>query len=746
MTVEEWLNNDELGINIWKKKYQYNNESLDEWFKRVSGGNLELETIIRNKKFLFGGRTLTNRNTGRNASYSNCYSAGKVVDDLNSILQTAKDIGMTFKSQGGQGLSLSDIRPKGSKLSSGYETDGIIPFMEIYNTITASISQGGSRKGALMMSLSANHPQITEFIKIKSDFGKINNANLSVEVDDSFMKAVKKFYETGEVVTLHIKSKFKGYPDYDIIPIEIYKLMMEHAYKYAEPGIMFMNRFKNYNLMEYIPEYQIDTSNPCGEQPLPKNMSCNLSSINLSEYVKDPFSKYAEIDWTQLLIDLKVIVREMDKIIDENLKNHPLKEQQEQIAKYRNLGIGIMGLHDMFIKLNIKYGSPESINLAGKVSKFIFRNAVINSCSLAKELGTFPGYSDEVFDSKIIKNNFSSEEIEDMRKYGLRNCSLISIAPTGSISTMLGVSGGLEPLFMKKYQRKTVSLNKEEKVYNVYAKIVKEYLTFVPKASIDDDILVTAYDIDPYSRVDLQAELQKHIDTAISSTINLKENVSQEYIEKLYMYAWESGCKGLTIFRENSRPAILGSNLSTSDISKNYSKRPEVLKAKLIRFKNGSESWIAFVGLIDGKPYEIFTGINNMEDFPIPISVTEGEIIKVKDQLGKRYDFQYIDKYGYTNRLGGLSRIFNQEYWNYAKLISALLRGGIELDKVVKIIDGMHFESDTLNTWKNGVKRAIKMFVADGSKSYETCPECGEHLVYEGGCTMCKNCGFSRCG
>lgn len=444
---------------------------------------------------------------------------------------------MTFKSQGGQGLSLSDIRPKGSKLSSGYETDGIIPFMEIYNTITASISQGGSRKGALMMSLSANHPQITEFIKIKSDFGKINNANLSVEVDDSFMKAVKKFYETGEVVTLHIKSKFKGYPDYDIIPIEIYKLMMEHAYKYAEPGIMFMNRFKNYNLMEYIPEYQIDTSNPCGEQPLPKNMSCNLSSINLSEYVKDPFSKYAEIDWTQLLIDLKVIVREMDKIIDENLKNHPLKEQQEQIAKYRNLGIGIMGLHDMFIKLNIKYGSPESINLAGKVSKFIFRNAVINSCSLAKELGTFPGYSDEVFNSKIIKNNFSSEEIEDMRKYGLRNCSLISIAPTGSISTMLGVSGGLEPLFMKKYQRKTVSLNKEEKVYNVYAKIVKEYLIFVPKASIDDDILVTAYDIDPYSRVDLQAELQKHIDTAISSTINLKENVSQEYIEKLYMYA-----------------------------------------------------------------------------------------------------------------------------------------------------------------------------------------------------------------
>lgn len=266
MIVEEWLNNDQLGIDIWNKKYRYNNESLDEWFDRVSGGNEELRKLIVAKKFLFGGRTLSNRQTDRQASYSNCYSSGKIADNLDDILQTAKNIGLTFKAQGGQGLSLSDIRPKGSKLSSGYETDGIVPFMEIFNTVTASVSQGGSRKGALMMSLSADHPQIKDFITIKSNLGKINNANLSVEVDDNFMNAVDKFYETGEVITLHIKSKFKGYPDYDITPIEIYKLMMKNAYEHAEPGVMFMNRFRNYNLMEYITEYQIDTSNPCGSK------------------------------------------------------------------------------------------------------------------------------------------------------------------------------------------------------------------------------------------------------------------------------------------------------------------------------------------------------------------------------------------------------------------------------------------------------------------------------------------------
>lgn len=374
MTIQEWLNNDQLGIDIWEKKYRYNNESLDEWFDRVSGGNPEIRRLIIEKKFLFGGRTLTNRGTNR-GSMSNCYSHGYIEDSLDSIMDAAKNIAMTYKAQGGQGLSLSKIRPKGASIAGKFKSDGIVPFMEIFNTVTESVSQGGSRKGALLMSLDINHPEAETFMTIKSDLNKINKANLSMEIDDDFMNRV-----------------ISGDPEAN----RLFNILCTQACKYAEPGVIYTNRFRNYNLMEFVDSYQIETCNPCGEQPLAKHSACNLCSINLSEYVLDPFTSYAQFDTDALVNDIRSIVKAMDDIIDENLPNHALPEQREQVAKYRNIGIGIMGIHDAFIKHGIKYGSKESIEILQSVMHILFRHAVIASVLLGRERGSFSGYDPKV--------------------------------------------------------------------------------------------------------------------------------------------------------------------------------------------------------------------------------------------------------------------------------------------------------------------------------------------------------------
>lgn len=472
-------------------------------------------------------------------------------------------------------------------------------------------------------------------------------------------------------------------------------------------------------------------------------MSCNLSSINLSEYVKDPFTKFATVNYSELVSDIKIIVREMDRIIDENLHNHPLKEQQEQIAKYRNLGIGIMGLHDMFIKLNIKYGSLESIKLAENIMRLIFRNSVFTSYDLAKELGTFPGYSDKVFESSIMKEAFSSDELEKMKKFGLRNCSLLSIAPTGSISTMLGVSGGLEPLFMKKFQRKTVSLNKEEKVYDVYAKIVKEYLDSVPNSSIDDDILVTAYDIDSYDRIKLQAALQKYIDTAISSTINLKKDTSQEYVEKLYLAGWKAGLKGLTIFRENSRPAIMGESIKVEEEKQSF------------KFDSIAPVSRKTLGTTHGATFCKKCACGTLY------------ITCNKDNKGN-----LVEVFTHTSKGGICQANMNA----VTRLISLNLRSGVKVDEIIDQIRGINCPAcSTCKARKINIdglscsdiiSRVITEAIKDNVKipqkeqisvpdtkpsinanhdNKNVCPECGEPLVATSGCVSCMSCGWSRC-
>lgn len=430
MTEKEWLGDNQLSIDIWNKKYRWNNEPLEDWFKRVSGGNKQIEQLIRQKKFLFGGRTLSNRGTDKAGSFSNCYSHGFVNDSLEDIMNTAHNIAMTFKAQGGQGISLSKIRPKGALIHNQFESDGIVPFMEIFNTVTESISQGGSRKGALLMSLDIWHPEAASFITIKSDLNKINKANLSVEIDDEFMEAVRN-----GVTEVHRIFEYEGGSyEYTVNPVALFDLVCSNACKYAEPGVLFTERLRNYNLMEYVSTYNIETCNPCSEQPLPKHGACNLCSINLSEYVSEPFTSKAKIDYDALKRDIDIIVEAMDDVLEENLQNHALKEQKYMAENYRNIGIGIMGLADTLIKLGIKYGSNFAIDTTRHLMKVIFRSAVIASCELGVKRSNFPMYTSDVWDSQIIAHNFTDSEIAKLKEINhLRNCSLISVAPTGLI-------------------------------------------------------------------------------------------------------------------------------------------------------------------------------------------------------------------------------------------------------------------------------------------------------------------------
>lgn len=480
------------------------------------------------------------------------------------------------------------------------------------------------------------------------------------------------------------------------------------------------------------------------EEPLPAGGSCLLGSINLAAFVKEGYFDIEEFRDT-----VKKSVITLNEVLDEGLALHPLAEQRESVKNWRQIGLGIMGLGDMFIKLGVRYGSEQSLSWINTIGNEMILSALESSNKLVETKGAYPMFNTKVVDTPFFQSlntDQNNERYQELRNNillrGLCNSQLLTCAPTGSIATMLGISTGCEPIFATSYTRKTESLVNEEKYYKVYTPIIKKLIDEGFSEETLPEYVVTSEQIPYRERIKVQATLQKFIDASISSTINLPESATIDDVETIYRLAWEEGLKGVTVYRSGCKR---GAVLSKNPVIKECLKRPESIEAKVIRFKNGSENWMAFIGMIDNKPYEIFTGKVDMEEFPVPFTIKKGQIIKIKDQLGKRYDFQYVDKYGYTNRLGGLSRIFNQEYWNYAKLISALLRGGITPDKVVKIIDGMSFESDSLNTWKNGVKRAIKSFIEDGIESHEKCPECGSKMIYTNGCSQCPTCGSSKC-
>lgn len=763
----EWLNENTLSYDIWERKYRFNNESFEEWLDRVSGGNADLRQLIKEKKFLFGGRTLANRGTGKKGSFSNCYSRGFVHDDLDDLMQASLDIAKTFKAQGGQGISLSKLRPKGCGINNGqFESDGIIPFMEIYNRTTESISQGGSRKGALIMSLDIWHKEAENFIKIKSEDGRIEKANLSLEIDDDFMRCVKTYYETGELINKRLVKNYNGNEvSYVVKPIELYKLMMEKAYDWAEPGCIYTDRFRNYNMMEFHPEYEIETCNPCGEQPLPKHGACNLGSINLSEFVVNPFTEDSCFNWIDFQNAVSIAVEALDTVLDENMNNHPLKEQKEMAYNYRNIGLGIMGMHDCLIKLGIIYGSEESKTMIDEIMREMFRVSVVKSSNLAEEKGRFPKYNDCVLDSEIIQNHFTLSELEEFKivDNGLRNCSLLSIAPSGSIGTMLNVSTGCEPLFQISYRRKTESLHGEDTYYDVYAGVANEYINKFETKELPT-YFNTSSSINWKDRVDMQSKLQDHVDTAISSTINLPYEATLEEIEQLYLYAWEKGLKGVTIYRDGCKRSGI---LSTDNTPKNDSNNENNESVSVQKLERGM-----IIKVDDncvGRKRTLHTGCGTLhcEAFFDPDT---GDLLET-----------YFSK--------GSSGGCNQFMIGLSRMISLAARGGIDIYSIVDQLKSSgtcpsyavrqatkkdtskgsscpvaignalldmynEMQDDIYEDDKRPVMPLKKTIVKtpkpdkevkEAKVSKPKCPECGEPMNAVGGCFSCSSCSYSKC-
>lgn len=755
VTVEQWLGKDnKIGIDIWHKKYQYNNENFEEWLDRVSAGDQELRKLIVEKKFLMGGRTLANRGTDSTGSLFNCYSRGYVEDDYSDIMDAAKDIGVTFKAQGGQGISLTKLRPKGTPIKKEYFSDGIVPFMKIFNEVTAGTSQGGARKGALMLSIDARHKEAETFIKIKSKDGEIEKANLSLEIDDEFMRAVEKYYDAGDVVVLHEKRNYAGHEvEYDVTPINIFNMLVDNCYDWADPACLFVDRFRNYNLMQYDDEYEIETCNPCGEQPLPKHGACCLSSLNLSEFVVNPYTPTAHLNTEDFLHAIDVGIRTLDKLIDENYNRHPLQQQRDMSYNYRNIGLGIFGYATALMKLGLKYGSNEAIEFTDDVFSLLFKRAVFASNNLAKELGTYPKYKECVFDSDIIKKHFTPDEIDGLKKHGLRNCSLISIAPNGSLATLLGESGGCEPEFALKYTRRTVGMTDgEDTYYDVYCKAAKEYMN-ENHTDILPDYFVGSADIPWQNRVLTQAAMQNHVDTAISSTVNMPNSATKEDVAHMYLLAWSTGCKGITMFRDGCKRLGILTTTNNSDNTENAQNISTELPRGTIMSVNDD---------LIGYKRKITSGCGK---FHLELFFDEAD--------GRAYE-TFIN----MGKGGGCER--NLEF--ISKLISLALRGGVPIESIIETAKSVrpchsfcdrkkdHGDTSKGTSCPSAIGWAIEDLQKKINNMYSfdddddefskvtspevthkpnnegnKCPECGGDLRYEGGCVLCSNCGWSKC-
>ena len=755
MELKEWLGDNQLSLDIWKNKYCNNNENFNSWKHRVSGNNKELEDLIESKKFLFGGRALANRGTNKKGSMFNCYSSGYAPDDIEGLMQLNTNLALTYKAQGGQGLSLTKVRPKGTPIGNEFTSDGIVPFMEMFNTTTSSISQGGARKGALMMSIDIRHKEAPTFITIKTNEDKITKANLSLEIDDEFMEAVDKYYSTGETVILHESREYNGHiVEYDVVPIMLYKLMIKTVYDWGEPGCIFTNRFRNYNLMEFDTDYEIATCNPCGEQPLPKNFSCNLGSLNLSEFVVYPYTKNAYFDWDDFIEAVYIAVEALDDIIDENIERHALKEQAENSRNYRNIGLGVMGYANMLFKLRLTYGSEEAIEFTDALFSRMLNAALYESALLAKKKGAFPKCKKEkILQSQIIVNHASKSVKELIEKYGLRNCSLISIAPTGSIATMLGVSGGCEPEFALSYTRKTENLNES---YEVFCKSVEEYWKLTDETIDKGNIkslpkyFVTSKDINWKDRIDTQSVMQDYVDTAISSTVNLPKDTPIEEIEQIYLYAWKKGLKGITIYRSGCmREGILTTEESKQGKEEVIYNKPE--RGEVIPVNDNDAI---------GFKRKLMTGCGSLHCTAF-FDVNTGELVETYLSKGSTG--------GCNNFMVGLSR-----------MISMASRAGVSIQDIVDQLmstgscPSYASRSATKHDTSKGsccpmavgyalkemweefqgkeMKPKIKLNEKEGKKILNTirtlrsfCPECGEPLIFEGGCNICKSCGYTKC-
>jgi len=713
-----------------------------------------------------------------------------------------------MKRRGGVGHDLSHIRPTGSPvLNSALTSTGIVPFMERYSNSTREVAQDG-RRGALMLSLSIKHPDAERFIDAKVDTGKVTGANVSIKIDDEFMRAVLagKSYRQ----QFPIQAETPKY-EQEIDAKKLWEKIIHNAWRSAEPGVLFWDTI----IRESVPDCYADegfvtvSTNPCGEIPLCPYDSCRLLAINLLSYVDNPFKPDASFNFEKFRNHVGKAMRMMDDIIDLELEKVELiigkiendpedgdvrhvelelwKKIREMALKGRRTGLGITAEGDMLAALGLRYGSEEAINFAVQVQKTLAVEAYRASVKMAGERGAFPIYNaiKEQNNPMIARIREADPELyEEMIKTGRRNIAMLTIAPTGTTSLMSQTTSGIEPVFRTVYKRrrkinpsdKDTHVDYEDETgekfqeYNVYHHNFVKWLEangydISKLASISDDELnewvaaspyhqATANDIDWVAKVKMQGAIQKWVDHSISVTVNLPNNVSEALVAEVYRTAWECGCKGVTVYRDGCRDGVLldknskGKQKRCEEHPGQTQKRPHSIPADIMRFKNGSEDWIAFVGLQDGRPYEIFTGKIEEDAMYIPRKITKGNIIKVREADGtKRYDFQYTDRYGYTNTIGGISRLFDEEFWNYAKLISGVLRHGMPIEKTVSLIDSLHFDSESINTWKTGVCRALKQYIVDGTKSKGKCPSCGqENMAYQNGCLTCMSCGYSKCG
>lgn len=557
MTEKEWLGEEnQLGMDIWTRKYQNQGESFEEWLTRVTGGNEEMAGYIREKKFLYGGRILSNRGLykeGRKVTYSNCYVITPPEDNIESIFDCAKKLARTYSYGGGCGIDISGLAPKGARINNAAkETTGSVSFMELYSLVTGLIGQNG-RRGALMISLDCSHPDVPDFIELKTDLEKVTKANISLRIHKDFMEAVKNDQEymlhytretTGEVIEKKVKAR------------ELFRKITDTNWDYAEPGALFWDRITGWSLLSNTDTFTYAGVNPCAEEPLPAGGSCLLGSINLSAFVRDPFSEHSYFDFDGLKACVKAAVKALNEVLDEGLPLHPLEEQRESVRQWRQIGLGIMGLADALIKLGLTYGEEEAVAMCHRIGFAMADTAIAASALLAKEEGAYPMCNiRQVMETPYFQVNTTKKTRELVKKYGLRNSQLLTIAPTGTLSTMLGISGGIEPIYANYYMRKTESLHGTDVYYKVYTKIVENYMK---QHNIEEDkdlpeYFVTAMTLDYRQRINMQAAWQEHIDASISSTVNVPNSFTKEETENLYLYAYEKGLKGITIFRDGCR-------------------------------------------------------------------------------------------------------------------------------------------------------------------------------------------------
>ena len=762
MTVEEWLGEEnQLGTDIWTKKYCNEGESFDEWVGRISGGNEEIARYIREKKFLFGGRILSNRGLdkeGRKVTYSNCYVVDPPEDNIESIFDCAKKLARTYSYGGGCGVDISKLSPRGARINNAAkETSGSVSFMELYSLVTALIGQNG-RRGALMISIDCSHPDVEEFIDLKTDLEKVTKANISVRIHEDFMEAVKK----NEDYLLHYTRQATGQViEKQVNARDLFRKIAETNWDYAEPGALFWDRIEGWNLLSNTKEFSYAGVNPCAEEPLPAGGSCLLGSINLSAFVTDPFTDHAQFDFEGLKHCVEVSVGALNEVLEEGLPLHPLEEQQESVAKWRQIGLGIMGLADCLIKLGLAYGEEDAVVMCDKIGFAMADSAIAASAKLAKEKGAYPACEiDEVMSTPYFLANTTEKTRELVKKYGLRNSQLLTIAPTGTLSTMLGISGGIEPVYANYYERKTESLHGTDVYYKVYTKIVETYMKqFGIKSDAElPDYFVTAMTLDYRQRIDMQSIWQQHIDASISSTVNVPNGFTVEETEGLYMYAYEKGLKGITIFRDGcKRIGILNTDMKKEkkEVTAGEGlKRGEILlvtddvvgkKRKLVT-GCGSLHCIALFDPNTGALLETYLskgstgGCNNFMvglSRMISISARGGISIEtIVDQLNSSGSCP-----SYTAR-----RVTRKDTSRGAccpmAVGNALMDMYNEMQEELAAKENCESEKPVKKVKKVPKPKAVSTEM-DKDKMY--CPECGEPLVFEEGCNICKSCGWSKC-